>query len=139
MLASVAVVAWSVWKGASWESLMDVQIHWDLGGVALGCVALRDAGYVARLLILARGELTLKRATSSIVLWELASALTPSVVGGSAVASFILHRNGLELGAKFGHRHVHRPARRTLFLVGRPCRRLGGRPGCVFARIGALA
>ena len=98
VLGSVAVVAWSVWKGASWESLMEVRIHWPWVWVALGCVALRDAGYVARLLILARGELTLKRATSSIVLWELASALTPSVVGGSAVASFILHRNGLSWG-----------------------------------------
>ena len=98
VLASVAVVAWSVWKGASWESLREVRIHWPWVGVALGCVALRDAGYVARLLILARGELTLNRATSSIILWELASALTPSVVGGSAVASFILHRNGLSWG-----------------------------------------
>ena len=42
-----------------------------------------------------RGELTVKRA-ADILLWELASALTPSVVGGSAVASFIC-RNG-ELG-----------------------------------------
>lgn len=77
---------------------MDVRIEWPWVWLAVGCVVLRDAGYVARLLILARGELTLKRATSSIVLWELASALTPSVVGGSAVASFILHRNGLSWG-----------------------------------------
>lgn len=62
------------------------------------CVLLRDVGYVVRLWVLVRGELTVKRAASSILLWELASALTPSVVGGSAVASFILHRNGLSWG-----------------------------------------
>ena len=73
-------------------------VDWRWVGVALLCVLLRDVGYVVRLWVLARGELTVKRATSSILLWELASALTPSVVGGSAVASFILHRNGLSWG-----------------------------------------
>ena len=66
--------------------------------MAIVLVLLRDVGYVLRLTVLARGELGLKRATSSILLWELASALTPSVVGGSAVAAFILHRNGLSWG-----------------------------------------
>ena len=98
VLASVAVVAWSVWKGASWESLTDIQVDGTWLGIALACVALRDVGYVLRLWVLSRGELSATRATSSIVLWELASALTPSVVGGSAVASFILHRNGLSWG-----------------------------------------
>lgn len=98
VLGSLAVVIWSVWKGASWESLMAVRIHWSWIWAALACVVLRDAGYVLRLLILARGELQLKRATSSVMLWELASAMTPSVVGGSAMASFILHRNGLTWG-----------------------------------------
>ena len=77
---------------------MAVRIHWSWIWAALACVVLRDAGYVLRLLILARGELQLKRATSSVMLWELASAMTPSVVGGSAMASYILHRNGLTWG-----------------------------------------
>ena len=79
---------------------MDVQIDWRWVWVALGCVALRrDAGYVARLLILARGELTLKRATSSIVLWELASALT--LFCGRRQCSGLVHPppQRLELGA----------------------------------------
>ena len=98
VLVSAAVIGWSVWQGASWKSLSALSLNGSWLGVALGCVLLRDVGYVIRLMILARGELTLKRATSSILLWELASALTPSVVGGSAVASFILHRNGLSWG-----------------------------------------
>ena len=98
VLGSVAIVGWSFWKGASWEQFSALTVDWRWVGVALLCVLLRDVGYVVRLWVLARGELTVKRATSSILLWELASALTPSVVGGSAVASFILHRNGLSWG-----------------------------------------
>ena len=98
VLGSVAIVGWSFWKGASWEQFAALSVDWRWVGVALLCVVLRDAGYVVRLCVLARGELTVKRAASSILLWELASALTPSVVGGSAVASFILHRNGLSWG-----------------------------------------
>ncbi len=98
VLGSVAVIGWSVWKGASWESLTAVEVHWGWLGMALGCVAVRDLGYIVRLLVLSRGELSLRRSTSSILLWELASALTPSVVGGSSVAAFILHRNGLSWG-----------------------------------------
>ena len=91
-------MGWSFWKGASWEQFSALRVDWRWVGVALLCALLRDVGYVVRLWVLARGELSVKRAVSSILLWELASALTPSVVGGSAVASFILHRNGLNWG-----------------------------------------
>ena len=40
----------------------------------------------------------LGRSIYVIVLWEFASAVTPSVVGGSAVATFILHKEGIKLG-----------------------------------------
>ena len=98
VLGSVGIVGWSFWQGASWAQFAAMTVDWRWVGVALLCVVLRDAGYVVRLSVLARGELNARRATSSILLWELASALTPSVVGGSAVASFILHRNGLTWG-----------------------------------------
>ena len=98
VLASVGVILWSVVEGASWRALTSVSVAWTWVLVALVLVLLRDVGYVIRLKVLARSELGLKRATSSILLWELASALTPSVVGGSAVAAFILHRNGLSWG-----------------------------------------
>lgn len=91
-------MGWSFWKGASWEQFSALRVGWRWVGVALLCALLRDVSYVVRLWVLARGELSVKRAVSSILLWELASALTPSVVGGSAVASFILHRNGLNWG-----------------------------------------
>ena len=98
VVASVAVIIWPWTQGDSWDSVKGIALdfHWLL--VALGFVVLRDLGYIVRLRTLTRGELGWGRSTSSIVLWELASALTPSVVGGSAVASLVLHRNGLSWG-----------------------------------------
>ncbi len=94
----VGVVVVSAMQGASWNALHSVEVDWGWVGLALGLVAFRDFGYILRLMVLGRGQLNAGKAASSIALWELASALTPSVVGGSAVASFILHRNGLTWG-----------------------------------------
>ena len=62
---------------------------WALVGVVL-LVLLRDAAYMLRLRILSLGSMRWRQCFDSIVLWEFASALTPSVVGGSAVAILIL-------------------------------------------------
>lgn len=98
VVVSVGVILTTAVQGGSWQSLLSVKVAWGWLAIALGMVVLRDAGYVLRLIVLARGELGVKRGISSVILWELASALTPSVVGGSAVAAFILHRNGLTWG-----------------------------------------
>lgn len=73
------------------------QATWALVGVVL-LVLLRDAAYMLRLRILSLGTLRWRQCFDSIVLWEFASALTPSVVGGSAVAILILNREGMPVG-----------------------------------------
>ena len=95
---TMLVVLISSYQGATWETLRAVQVDWHWIAAACGLVVLRDVGYILRLLVLSRGQLNAPRATTSIVMWELASALTPSVVGGSAVAAFILNRNGMRWG-----------------------------------------
>jgi uncharacterized protein (TIRG00374 family) len=65
---------------------------------ALACVLIRDAAYMLRLRILGMQALNWRSCFSSIILWEFASALTPSVVGGSAAAVLILRREGLPVG-----------------------------------------
>lgn len=65
---------------------------------ALCMVLIRDAAYVVRLKILSTGGLTWKGAFNSVMLWEFTSALTPTVIGGSAFAVLILKREGLNLG-----------------------------------------
>lgn len=58
----------------------------------------RDFFYMLRIRILTKNDLTWKRSFFVIMIWEFASALTPGVVGGAAVAMFILHREKIALG-----------------------------------------
>lgn len=98
VLVSVGVVFWGLIQGESWRDWSNMQVAWRWIWWGVGFVLLRDFGYVIRLWVLSRGQLRLGPCLSSIFMWELASALTPSVVGGSAVASFVLHRNGMTWG-----------------------------------------
>lgn len=66
--------------------------------MALLCVAARDLGYMYRIRILTDKALTWRKSFDTIMLWEFASALTPSIVGGSGVALFILNREGIKMG-----------------------------------------
>ena len=61
-------------------------------------VLLRDGGYVLRLRWLSNGDLTWRQAIETTVLWEFASAITPGIVGGGAVAIWGLHRQGMTAG-----------------------------------------
>ena len=61
-------------------------------------VLLRDLGYVLRLRWLTDGELGWRQAIETTVLWEFASAITPGIVGGGAVAIWGLHRQGMTAG-----------------------------------------
>jgi len=49
VLASVAVVLWSVVEGASWRALTSVEVAWTWVWGALLLVFIRDVGYVVRL------------------------------------------------------------------------------------------
>lgn len=65
--------------------------------VALIFVVFRDLAYMNRVRLFTDGSLTFKRSFITIMLWEFASALTPGVVGGSAVALFILNKEGISM------------------------------------------
>ncbi len=58
----------------------------------------RDLGYMIRIRLFARGQLTWKQAFRVIMLWEFTSAITPSTVGGTAVAVVYVHKEGLSVG-----------------------------------------
>lgn len=63
----------------------------------LGMVG-RDIGYMLRIRILTKKQLTWTQSFHVIMLWEFASALAPGVMSGATVAMFILNREKIALG-----------------------------------------
>ncbi|WP_369824001.1 YbhN family protein [Reichenbachiella sp. 5M10] len=63
----------------------------------------RDAGYVYRVKTISDGELNWSRSIVIIILWEFASAVTPSVVGGTAVVVFVFMAEGINVGKSLAY------------------------------------
>lgn len=79
------------------------QIHWTNHSILWIFMAIlftigRDFFYMIRIRLLTHRELNWKSSFYVIMLWEFASALSPGVVGGAAVAMFILNREKIALG-----------------------------------------
>jgi len=66
--------------------------------LAIVMMVFRDLAYMIRIRILTEKVLCWKQSFNVIMLWEFASAVTPGVVGGSAVAMFILQKEKIPLG-----------------------------------------
>jgi len=65
---------------------------------ALLMMVVRDAAYMWRIRVLTDKALTWRQSFRVIMIWEFASAMTPGVVGGAAVAMFILNREKVNMG-----------------------------------------
>ncbi|MFA0962170.1 lysylphosphatidylglycerol synthase transmembrane domain-containing protein [Roseivirga sp. BDSF3-8] len=81
---------------------------------------MRDAGYVARLRTITGKELSWGSCVFTIIMWEFASAVTPSVVGGTAVAVFIMNKEGLNLGKSLAFVMVTAIFDNLFFVVAAP-------------------
>jgi uncharacterized protein (TIRG00374 family) len=66
--------------------------------IAIVMMAIRDLAYMVRIRILTDGHLSWRHSFDTIMLWEFASSVTPSVVGGSGVAIYIVNKEGISLG-----------------------------------------
>ncbi|MDD4394895.1 MAG: lysylphosphatidylglycerol synthase transmembrane domain-containing protein [Bacteroidales bacterium] len=66
--------------------------------LALLMMLIRDAMYVWRLRILLEKQLSIMSSLQVILLWEFASSVSPSMVGGSAFALFFINAEGVKLG-----------------------------------------
>lgn len=66
--------------------------------LAIFFAIMRDVGYILRIMLLSDKALSLKKSFQVIMLWEFASAITPSVVGGSAIAAFVLNAEKIKMG-----------------------------------------
>ena len=66
--------------------------------LAVLMMVVRDVGYMMRIRVLTDKQLSWRQSFRVIMMWEFASALTPGVVGGAAVAMFILNKEKVPLG-----------------------------------------
>lgn len=66
--------------------------------VALLLMAFRDIGYIIRIRILSDNQLSWRQAFRIIMLWEFASAITPSAIGGTSVALLFINKEGISVG-----------------------------------------
>jgi len=78
-------------------------IHWTTSStlaiiVAIMLMGVRDLAYMYRIRLLTDKQLSWRKSFDVIMLWEFASSVTPSIVGGSAVALFIVNKEGIGVG-----------------------------------------
>mgnify|MGYP006072506915 FL=1 len=101
VVIGLAVAVWLLWDEFSSDMFSQVTWGWSTAFwlfCALIMVATRDLGYMYRIRVLTDNEIKWRNSFDVIMLWEFASAITPSVVGGSAIALFIVNREGISLG-----------------------------------------
>lgn len=89
-------------------------------GLALLVLVVRDAGYIYRIHHVTQKALSWKSSVYTIFLWEFASAVTPSAVGGTAIAVFILNREGIKFGKALAYVMVTALLDNSFFLIAAP-------------------
>lgn len=66
--------------------------------IALCMMACRDIAYMYRIRVLTDNQISWRHSFDTIMLWEFASAISPSIVGGSGVAIYIVNKEGVKMG-----------------------------------------
>ncbi|MGK0286265.1 MAG: hypothetical protein ACI9GM_001313, partial [Salibacteraceae bacterium] len=101
VVIGVGIASYLLVKELDLKALVAIQLNSRVV-VMLMCAllfaALRDVGYMFRLRTLSDKKISWRNIFDDIMLWEFSSAITPSVVGGSGVAIFILSKEGLKVG-----------------------------------------
>jgi uncharacterized protein (TIRG00374 family) len=101
ILIGLAIVGWFILREMKSDVLSKLIFTWESVFwlfVAWCCMIGRDLGYIIRIRILTEKDLTWLQAFKVIMLWEFTSAITPSTVGGTAVAVVFLHKEGISTG-----------------------------------------
>ena len=71
--------------------------------LAILVILARDVGYVYRIKKITNHQLSWTSSIYVIILWEFASALTPSVVGGTSVVVLVLMKEGISFGKSLAY------------------------------------
>jgi glycosyltransferase 2 family protein len=100
------------------SSIVEANTWWLLASVVV--LVIRDFGYIYRIRYLTDKFLTWRNSLDVIMLWEFASAVTPSVVGGTTVATIILNKEGIPLGKSLAYVMLTAVLDNMFFIVAAP-------------------
>ena len=101
ILIGLAVVTYFFISGFDKEVYKSIEWTWNVGiwmFLALVMIGIRQLAYMYRIKLLSNGALTWRQSFDVIMVWEFASAVTPSIIGGAAAALFILNNEGINMG-----------------------------------------
>ncbi len=100
------------------KGIAQANIWWLLA--ALLVLIVRDAGYMYRIRSLTDKFLSWRNSLDVIMLWEFASAITPSVVGGTTIATIILNKEGIPLGKSLAYVMLTAVLDNMFFIIAAP-------------------
>ncbi len=97
----LGVVTYMFISGFDKEAFLAIEWSWNASFwilMAIVMMMVRHFAYMYRIRMLTDKKLTWKTSFDVIMLWEFASAATPSIVGGSTVALFLLNKENISAG-----------------------------------------
>ena len=97
-LSIALYMLYNEWDSMAFENLNIAWYSFLFLSFALLMMLIRDLGYMIRLKILSGKDLSWKSVFNIILLWEFTSAITPSAVGGTSLAIFFIHKEGVSVG-----------------------------------------
>ncbi len=120
IIIGVLVVFYLLWQNFDPEEF--AKIEWTSHaffwiGVSFLFLALRHLAYSLRLRILSEGDFSWSKCIELIFIWEFSSAVSPTSVGGSAVALFALSQEKIG-GARTSAIVLYTIVADTLFFIG---------------------
>ena len=101
ILIGLAVVTILFIRGFDKQAFLNVDWSWNFLFwifIAFVCMVVRDLAYIYRIRLLTNGQLSWNQSLQVILLWEFGSAATPSSVGGTTLAIFLLAKEGISPG-----------------------------------------
>jgi uncharacterized protein (TIRG00374 family) len=98
IIIGIFTVAYLVWNQVEWKELKNISwngftLFWL--GIAIVFLFIHHISYSFRLYSLSDREFNFKKCIELIFIWEFSSAVSPTSIGGSAVAFFLLAKEKL--------------------------------------------
>ena len=98
---SLGISAYLIYTSFDYKAISHIQWAQDaFGWLAFGALMMvaRHIGYMYRLRLITDNKLSWYQSFNVISLWEFSSAITPSTVGGAAIAIYFMKKEKLSLG-----------------------------------------